>query len=53
MSMTDQLAQVARKRDIFHLCITPEGTRSRTEEWKKRVLLYRLEGRAAYFIVWN
>ena len=35
MSMTDQLAQVAWKRDIFHLCITPEGTRSRTEEWKK------------------
>ena len=35
MSMTDQLAQVARERDIFHLCITPEGTRSRTEEWKK------------------
>lgn len=35
MSMTDQLALVARKRDTFHLCITPEGTRSRTEEWKK------------------
>mgnify|MGYP003377981779 CR=1 FL=1 len=35
MSMTDQLAQVARERDNFHLCITPEGTRSRTEEWKK------------------
>lgn len=35
MSMTDQLAEVARKRDTFHLCITPEGTRSRTEEWKK------------------
>ncbi len=35
MSMTDQLAEVARNRDSFHLCITPEGTRSRTEEWKK------------------
>lgn len=35
MSMTDQLAEVARKRETFHLCITPEGTRSRTEEWKK------------------
>lgn len=34
-SMTDQLAAVARERDSFHLCITPEGTRSRTEEWKK------------------
>lgn len=35
MSMTDQLAQIARERGSFHLCITPEGTRSRTEEWKK------------------
>ena len=33
--MTDQLAQIARERGSFHLCITPEGTRSRTEEWKK------------------
>ena len=32
MSMTDQLAAIARKRNEFHLCITPEGTRSRTEE---------------------
>lgn len=35
MSMTDHLAETARQRDTFHLCITPEGTRSRTEEWKK------------------
>lgn len=35
MSMTDRLAGIARERDSFHLCITPEGTRSRTEEWKK------------------
>lgn len=35
MSMTDQLAAVAKERDIFHLCVTPEGTRSRTTEWKK------------------
>lgn len=34
-SLTDQLAAVARERKTFHLCITPEGTRSRTEEWKK------------------
>ncbi|MCD8318415.1 MAG: 1-acyl-sn-glycerol-3-phosphate acyltransferase [Paraprevotella sp.] len=32
---TDHLAEVARGRTSFHLCITPEGTRSRTEEWKK------------------
>lgn len=35
MSMTDHLAETARQRATFHLCITPEGTRSRTEEWKK------------------
>ncbi len=35
MSLTDQLADEARRRDEFHLCITPEGTRSATEEWKR------------------
>lgn len=35
MSLTDQLAQVAKERKTFHLCITPEGTRSRVDEWKK------------------
>ena len=34
-SLTDFLAQEARNSGIFHLCITPEGTRSRTCEWKK------------------
>lgn len=34
-SMTDQLAEVALRENIFHLTITPEGTRKRTEEWKK------------------
>ena len=34
-SMTDNLAQTARDSKLFHLCITPEGTRSRTAEWKK------------------
>lgn len=34
-SMTDQLAAEARKRKTFQLCITPEGTRSATEEWKR------------------
>ena len=34
-SMTDRLAQIASARKEFHLCVTPEGTRSRTEEWKK------------------
>lgn len=34
-SMTDSMAQTAMQADSFHLCITPEGTRSRVEEWKK------------------
>ena len=34
-SMTDAMAEAAKKADTFRLCITPEGTRSKTEEWKK------------------
>ena len=34
-SMTDSMAETARKADTFHLCITPEGTHSRNAEWKK------------------
>ena len=34
-SMTDAMAESARQAERFHLCITPEGTRSRVEEWKK------------------
>ena len=34
-SMTDSMAETARQASVFHLCITPEGTRSRVEEWKK------------------
>ena len=34
-SMTDSMAEAAKAADTFHLCITPEGTRSRVEEWKK------------------
>ena len=33
--MTDTMAESARKAQTFHLCITPEGTRSRVEDWKK------------------
>jgi 1-acyl-sn-glycerol-3-phosphate acyltransferase len=33
--MTDSMAESARRAQTFHLCITPEGTRSRTGEWKK------------------
>jgi len=34
-SMTDILAEQAEKSEQFHLCITPEGTRSLNSEWKK------------------
>ena len=34
-SMTDAIAETARTSEHFRLCITPEGTRSRTETWKK------------------
>ena len=34
-SMTDSLAASARRADHFKLCITPEGTRKATTEWKK------------------
>jgi 1-acyl-sn-glycerol-3-phosphate acyltransferase len=34
-SMTDNLAETAKKMDKFQLCITPEGTRSPNPDWKK------------------
>ena len=34
-SMTDNLAETAKKEETFRLCITPEGTRSLNPEWKK------------------
>ena len=34
-SLTDSLAETARNAAQFRVCITPEGTRSRVEEWKK------------------
>lgn len=34
-SMTDAMAETAKKSEHFRLCITPEGTRSRVEKWKK------------------
>jgi len=35
MRMTDAMTQAAKDAPRFRLCITPEGTRSRVEEWKK------------------
>ncbi len=34
-SMTDNLAETAKKMEVFQLCVTPEGTRSLNPEWKK------------------
>ncbi|MCR5181299.1 MAG: 1-acyl-sn-glycerol-3-phosphate acyltransferase [Bacteroidaceae bacterium] len=34
-SLTDQMAKIARESTHFGLCITPEGTRKPTREWKK------------------
>lgn len=34
-SMTDNLAETARREPHFQLCITPEGTRSCNPEWKR------------------
>jgi 1-acyl-sn-glycerol-3-phosphate acyltransferase len=34
-SMTDAMAETAKAAQSFHLCITPEGTRKRVEDWKK------------------
>ena len=34
-SMTDSMAETAKAAKVFHLCITPEGTRSPNPEWKK------------------
>lgn len=33
-SVTDQMAEEFKKRDKFHLAITPEGTRSLRQKWK-------------------
>lgn len=33
-SLTDQLAEEAKRREKFCLCITPEGTRSPNADWK-------------------
>lgn len=33
-SLTDQLADLARRSETFSLCITPEGTRKPTTDWK-------------------
>lgn len=33
-NLTQQLVDEARRRDWFHLCVTPEGTRARNSHWR-------------------
>jgi 1-acyl-sn-glycerol-3-phosphate acyltransferase len=33
--MTDNMADTAKQSKSFHLCVTPEGTRSPNPDWKK------------------
>lgn len=42
-SMTDAMAETARKTAHFRLCVTPEGTRSRVEEWKRGFYIIALK----------
>lgn len=44
-SMTDAMAEAAKQAKTFRLCITPEGTRSKTEEWKKGFYFIALKAR--------
>jgi 1-acyl-sn-glycerol-3-phosphate acyltransferase len=34
-SVTDQMTNEFKKRETFHLAVTPEGTRKKAREWKK------------------
>ena len=36
--MTDSMAESAKASETFHLCITPEGTRSKNPDWKKVIV---------------
>ena len=38
-SLTDNLAEEAKRSKSFRLCITPEGTRKTTADWKKGFLV--------------
>lgn len=44
-SLTDRLALEARRRKTFHLCVTPEGTRQKTQTWKKGFYFIALKAR--------
>ena len=44
-STTEQLAEEFSRRDVFHLAITPEGTRKKANEWKKGFYYIALKAR--------
>ena len=44
-SMTDAIAESAKASKIYHLCITPEGTRSPNPDWKKGFYFIALKAR--------
>ena len=48
--LVDAIAQVFRKEEVFRLCITPEGTRKRTEKLKTGYHFIALEAKVP--IVW-
>lgn len=52
-SVTDQMVEEFNKREQFHLAVTPEGTRKRSEEWKKGFYYIALDAKVpillAYF----
>lgn len=50
-SLTAQLAEEFQKRDSFQLAVTPEGTRKKTEEWKKGFYYIALEAQVPIVIV--
>lgn len=35
VSLTDQLAKIAQESEYFNLAVTPEGTRSRVDTWRR------------------
>jgi 1-acyl-sn-glycerol-3-phosphate acyltransferase len=43
--MVGQLVKVFAERESFHLCITPEGTRGKTDHWKSGFYRLALEAK--------
>ena len=50
-SLTTQLAEEFERRDTFELAVTPEGTRKKTNEWKKGFYYIALEAKVPIIIV--